>query len=179
MMSYGPLVKYGLIVAAFLAFCVGLIAYGSHRKQQEWDAAIAVQAVHAAQDVIKAAENTARVEREFSQTLHAQAERVKIVTKEVKIYVEGPSKKCPVSPELEHAVDTVSRMLDAPADSVPAATGPPGAIAEPPETQLTDVALLSAYEHAVVELDSLWDTYAALVEWTRSSYELAKEGAGR
>ena len=35
MMSYGPLVKYGLIVAAFLAFCVGLIAYGSHRKQLE------------------------------------------------------------------------------------------------------------------------------------------------
>ena len=138
-----------------------------------------MQAVHAAQEVIKAAENTARVEREFSKTLQDQAQRVRTVTKEVKIYVEGPSKKCPVSPELEHAVDTVSRMLDTPADGVPAPASPTGAAPEPPEAQLTDVEFLQAYQHAVVELDALWDTYAALVEWTRSSYDLAKEGAGR
>lgn len=35
---YGPLIKYGLIVLAFIAFCVGLIAYGEHRTQLEWNA---------------------------------------------------------------------------------------------------------------------------------------------
>ena len=176
---YGLLAKVigvGVIIVALIGIGEW---HGRQDVQERWDAAIAVQAVAAAESVIQAAENTARVEQAFAQTLAEHDANVKTVEREVKIYVEGPSKKCPVSPELEHAVDTVSRMLDTPADGVPAPASPTGAAPEPPEAQLTDVEFLQAYQHAVVELDALWDTYAALVEWTRSSYDLAKEGAGR
>ena len=179
-------------MAAFLAVCGGLIAYGSHRKQIEWDAAISVQAVEAAANVIREAENTARVEQAFAKTLAEHDAQVKIVEREVQVYVQGKSKKCPVSPELERAVDAVSGMLDASKDGVPSAAGAAGAITESPEASiadaedipippaepLTDDALLLAYENAVVELDTLWGTYAALVEWVRSSYALERTASG-
>jgi hypothetical protein len=175
---YGPLIKYGAMAVAFVGFCLGLILYGEHRRQLEWDAAIATQAIASAQTVITAAENTARVETKFVR----QAAKTKVVTqtieKEVIRYVEGPSQKCVVSPEFERAFDTVSRVPDAPADGVPAAPSAPGVVAESPEAPVTDAAVLFAYQDAIDELDALWDTYHALVEWVRTSYAIQTAGGG-
>jgi len=167
--------------------------HGRQDVQERWDAAIAVQAVAAAESVIQAAENTARVEQAFAQTLAEHDANVKTVEREVKVYVQGKSKKCPVSPDLEHAVDSISVLLDAPSDRMPASARSTGAVTEPPEAStpaaeivpavpvvpLTDDVLLLAYEHAVTELDELWIVYAALVEWTRTNYTLQVEAAGR
>lgn len=174
-----PLIKYAVMVVAFVAFCVGLIAYGSHRKQLEWDAAVGVQAVEAAENVIKAAQNTARIESEFQKKLEAQKRRTRVVTKEVKVYVEGPSEKCVVSAEFERVFDRISGLHNASEDSVPTAPSAPRVPADVSDAPLTDAAILGAYQNAVIELYGLWDTYAALRDWTRTNYELSKEGSGR
>jgi len=187
---YGLLAKVigvGVIIVALIGIGEW---HGRQDVQERWDAAIAVQAVAAAESVIQAAENTARVEQAFAQTLAEHDANVKTVEREVKVYVQGKSKKCPVSPDLERAVDSISGLLDAPSDRMPASARSTGAVTEPPEAgtaaveivpalPLTDDVLLLAYEHAVTELDELWIVYAALVEWTRTSYALQVEAAGR
>lgn len=178
-MGYGPLIKYGLIVVAFLTFCAGLILYGENRRQLEWDASVAEQQMATGENIVKNAQNTARIESEFQRQLDAQANRVRVVNKEVKVYVESPTEKCLVSPEFERVFDALSRMHEPSADSLPAAPDPTGAAAVVPRAPLTDAAILAAYQLAVVELFNLWDTYAALVEWVRSSRAIAAEGAGR
>jgi hypothetical protein len=175
----GPLGKI-LGLAVLVLALVGFGEWhGRKAVQLRWDATVSVQAVEAAQSVIAAAENTAAIERKFADTLREHDAQVRIVEKEVTVYVQGKSPKCPVSPQLEHTIDTVSRLLDTSTDSLPAAASAPRGVAEPPQADLTDAALLQAYEHAVEELSDLWNTYAALVEWTRSSYAVAREASGQ
>ena len=175
----GPVGKLLGILALVLALIGFGEWHGRQAVQQRWDAAIAQQAMKSAETVIHEAENTAKVETQFERTVQAQSERVKIVTREVKVYVDGPAKKCEESPEFVRTFDAVSGMHDRATDGLPAAPSPPGAAPVVPEAPVTDVAVLGAYASCAEQLFSLWDTYGALVEWTRSSYDLAKDGAGR
>lgn len=174
-----PLIKYGVMAAMVVAVVVGLVLYGESRKQQEWDAAVAVQAVEAAENVIKAAEATAKLQAEYEKKLRTQAAKVRTVTKEVKVYAESQASKCVVTPEFERVFDTVSRMRSASEDGMPTPGSTPGTAVVPAGTPITDVAILSAYQGAVVELYRVYDAYDALRVWVRTSYEIAKEGAGR
>ena len=133
----------------------------------------------AASTVIRAAEETAKIETRYDATVRAQAERVRIVTKEVVRYVDSPSPKCLESPEFVRLFDALSRMPGNPPDGLPSPADATGAPAPAPEAPITDAAVLAAYQGAVVELAALWDAYAALVEWTRASYAIALSGSGR
>jgi hypothetical protein len=130
-----------------------------------------------------AAEATALIEREHQAKVDALTEQISNVhTETVVKYVQGPSKKCPVSVELERAHDAVSGLLNDgpdPADRVPAAADSPGVVAQPQQAELADVALLSAYEHAVGELAELWNTYEDLVGWVRQTYDMQMRASGR
>ena len=131
---YGPLIKYGIMIALAVSLCVGLIAYGSHRKQLEWDASIAKQAIESASQVIAQAVNTAKVEVRY---IEKQA-KTKIVTqtieKEVIRYVDSPAKKCELSPEFEHAFDAVGGMLNASTNRLPSPDSPARIALESVET---------------------------------------------
>lgn len=162
-----------------MAVAIGLIAYGQHRKQLEWDAAVAVQAVEAAENLIKNAQNTAKIEVELTKMKQKLASKVKVVTKEVRVYVEGQSSKCIITPEFERVFDSISRMHSASEDSMPPTSGPSGAAVVASDAPITDAAVLSAYQGAVVELYSLWDSHTQLVNWVVSSHKIAMEGAGR
>lgn len=153
--------------------------HGRKAVQQQWDAAVSRQAMAAANTVIQAAQNTATIETKYDGTVRAQTERVRVVTKEVVKYVESPAQKCTESPEFVRAFDAISRLSWDPADRLPSPADATGAPATTPEAPVTDAAVLAAYQRAVVELAALWDAYAALVEWTRSSHTIAKAGAGR
>lgn len=146
-------------------------------------AAYASQIVKGASDMYAAAEATAAIERDYRARVDALMEQISNVHTEMVVkYVQGPSKKCPVSPELERAHDAVSGLLNDrpdPADPLPAAADPTGVVAEPQKAELTDVALLSAYERAVGELASLWEDYSSLVEWVRESHKQQIEASGR
>lgn len=175
----GPLGKVlgiGLLILALIGIGEW---HGRQAVQEAWDAAVARQAMDAAETVIRAAENTARIESDFQKRLDAQAARVKVVTKEVKVYVESPAKKCELSPEFERVFDAVSGLHHASADSVPAAADAPGAAAVLPQTPVTDAEILQVHQLSAVELANLWDTYSALRDWVRSSHAIAREGAGR
>ncbi len=175
----GPLGKIVGVLVLVMAL-IGLGEWhGSKAVQEQWDVAVARQAMHTAASVIANAQNTAQIETKYEQTVQAQTERERIVTKEVIKYVQGPSKKCVESPEFVRAFDAVSGLHDAPADGVPASASSPGAVAVAPEAQVTDAEVLETYQSSVIQLFELWDTYAALVEWTRSSYAIAQDGAGR
>lgn len=178
-MMYGPLIKAVVVFIVVVGVAIGLIVYGSSLKQKEWDAAIAVQAIASAEAVIAAAQNTARIESEFQKKLDAQKIRTKIVTKEVVKYVDSPTTKCVLSPEFERVFDVVSGMHDPGTDGVPAATSPTGAPPLVSDAPLADATVLAAYQDAVTQLNGLWDTYAALRDWTRTSYALSKDAAGR
>lgn len=197
----GPISK----LAGVLALIVALIGvgewHGRRAVHQQWDAAISRQAMHAAENVITNAENTARVETTFERTKQARAERVRTVEREVIKYVESPSQKCEVSPELEQLVDAISAsgvpagaepVRDSPAappasglpdsassDGLPASASASSEPAASPDARLTDAEILQAYAYAAEQYYALRDTYHALVEWVESSYVIAKEGAGR
>ena len=167
---------------------LGAIWWHGYHTAETWinerhQAAYASQIVKGASDMYAATEATALLEREHQAKVDALMEQISnIHTETVVKYVQGPSKKCPVSPELERAHDAVSGLLNDgpdPADPVPAAADSTGVVAEPPQADLTDVALLAAYERAVGELASLWEDYASLVEWVRESHKRQLEASGR
>lgn len=170
-MSYGPLIKYGLILLVFVVFCLGLIAYGEHRKQIEWDAAIAKQAVKSADMVIKGAENTAVVVTKYIRVKGATEIRTETVEKEVIRYVEAEHPTCFIPNEFEWVWDHANGVPTAP-DATERTDG--GA-----DSGLTTVALLSAHADEARQYAELRDKYLALVEWVKTSYAIQKEGAWR
>jgi hypothetical protein len=169
-MGYGPLIKYGLIVLAFAAFCLGLIAYGEHRKQIEWDAAIAVQAVQAAENVIKAEENTASVVTRYIRVKGETQVITETVEKEVVKYVDSPHPACLLDREFERVWDDANRLS--------AAAGPAGGTAAG-AADLEAATVLRAHAGDARAFADLRDRYAALVEWVKTTYAIQKEGAGR
>lgn len=185
-MMPGLYIKLAIGIAGMLA--LGAIWWhGYHYAEQTLNAqhqsAYAQQIVKGASDMYEAAEATAAMEREHQLKIDTLMDQITNVhTETVVKYVQGPSKKCVVSPELERAHDRVSGLLDdkpTPADGLPAPADSTGIVAESPQTNLTDAALLAAYEHAVNELASLWEDYNALVGWVRKSYELQVNASGR
>lgn len=173
----GPLGKLLGVLALIIAL-IGLGEWhGRKAVHQQWDAAIARQAMQTTETVIKGAENTAQAEKQYDATVQAQVERVRVVNKEVITYVEGPAQKCVVSHEFKRVFDAVSGMRDADPVGVPAASDTTGSPAEPSADGPTDAEVLQAYEGAVVQLYELWDAYSALVSWVRSSYEIQRDGS--
>jgi hypothetical protein len=169
---YGPLIKYGLMLLAFVGFCVALIAYGEHRKQLEWNAAIAAQAVKSAETVIKAAENTAAVETKY---IHVKGETqivTQIVEKEIIKYVDATHPPCVLSLEFE-------RVWDRASDRVPAAGPAPRGADATTDSGLTPVEVLRAHADDAAAYYTLRDAYTALVEWVKTTYAIQLEGAGR
>lgn len=173
---YALLIKYGLIALAILAFCAGLVFYGAHLKQNEWDASLTQQALKSADQTIKQAENTAEVEVRYIKVQGATEIRTHVVEKEVIRYVEGPAKKCLLDPEFVRTFDAISWMHDPATIGLPSPRASTGELAQSGGPIIADAQILFAYEHAVVELHELWNTYAALVEWVRTSHELSHEG---
>ena len=161
-MGLSPLLKYGLMLAAFLAFCAGLILYGEHRKQIEWDASITEQAVKTAEEMIAAARVTARIETKYIRIKGATKIVTEIQEKEVIRYVESPSQKCQLSTDFVSTFDGLSGLLDAGSDGLPPAALSTGAPAPGAQTALTDAEVLQAYQRAVQQLSDLWTAYAAL-----------------
>ena len=185
-MMPGLYIKLAIGIAGALA--LGAIWWhGYHYAEQSINArhqeAYAQQIVKGASDMYAAAQATADMEREHQLKLDALTEQITNVhTETVVKYVQGPSKKCAVSVELERAHDAVSGLLDerhVATNPVPTSADSPGIVAEPPQAALTDVAILAAYEHAVNELALLWQDYSALVEWVRRTYTVQFEASGR
>lgn len=179
-MSYGPLIKYGLIVAAVLAFCGALILYGSRLKQQEWDASITQQQMNAGEYIVKNAQNTARIERDYQQQIQVQSVRVKTLERKVRDYEHSQLQKCALSPEFERVFDSLSSLYDPAADRVPAAADAAriAALASPADP-VSDAAVLSAWFWLVTEYNALWIDYDTLRTFVRTSHAIATEGAGR
>lgn len=174
----GPLLKLLGVLALILALIGVGEWHGRGAVQTKWDASIAKQAVASANTVIKAAENTAKLETKLETAKRTRAGTVQIIHDEVIRYAEGPSQKCVLNSELERVADDLARLHND-ADRVPAAPSAPGQPAAAPETHVTDVALLRAYEDATAQLFTFWDTYHALVEWVTTTYVIEREGAGR
>lgn len=178
MLNYGPLIKWSLIVAAFAAFCVGLIAYGEYRKQLEWDASIGTQAILSASQIIAQAVNTAAVEVRYIKVKGATRTVTQTVEKEVIRYVDSPTTKCVLAPEFVLAFDHLSGLLDPDHIRVSSAAGPAGDPDESAGAVTTDAEVLRAYQAAIVQYRDLWLAYVALVEWVRTSYALHAEAEG-
>jgi len=175
----GPVGKLlGALVLLLVIFLIGEY-HGREAMQQQWDAAIASQAMDAADAVVRAAEETARIEKNLSKHEQVHDERVRVITKERITYVDTEPKGCLVTPEFERVFDRISRLHDPAEDGVSATGHASGTPTQSSGTGLADAEILAAYQHAVVQLYALWDTYAALVEWVRTSHDIAKEGAGR
>lgn len=162
----------------------------SNRK--EYEAQLSRQIAKAAEAQYAQETERAKAEAEYQQKLREASERVTIVEREVVKYVSGPSKKCPVSVELQRAHDAVTSLHDLVpgADGLPASSGPAG---EPdaapagglqnapgdPSQPLDDSVMLEAYAAALMEYTALWNAYDSLREWVSVSYELQTKGAGR
>lgn len=169
-----------LIVVVLAASLYGLGQWhGRESKQMEWDAAVSKQQMAAGENMIKNAQNTAAIESQYQKTIDAQAQRVRQLTREVKHYAHGSSPKCALSPEFVTVFDGASQLFGSAADRVSPAADSPGAAAVLPEAAVTDVEVLEVHQLSAVELADLWDTYAALRDWVRSSHAIAQEGAGR
>lgn len=175
----GPLVKYvgGLLV--ILTLCLALIGYGEQRKQREWDAAIASQAIAAMQIVVREAENANRIEVEHAAVVREIETRARRNTKEIIKYVQSPAEKCIESRDFVHLFDDIGRVSDSPAaDSVPAPANSPGTPLELEEDRISSVEVLQAYNVAITKHRELEALYFALVDFERSSRKIALEGAG-
>ena len=171
----GPLIKVGVAAAVLVFVYIGGLFHGRSMVQEAWDAAIAEQAIAAAAQVIDQAENTARVEVQYIKVKGETEIKTKIVNREVVRYVESPAQKCLLSPEFVRSFDLISSLSGPGEDGLPAASDTAGAAPEPSSPRITDVAVLRAYEHAVVQLRDLWIVYDALRGWVRSNHTLAKE----
>jgi hypothetical protein len=176
---YGALIKWGGLAVGVLALCGVIFYQGMAFTQTRWDAAVAQQQMAAGENIVKNARNTAAIESQYQKTIDAQARRVRQLTKEVQAYADSPTNKCELSPEFVTVFDALSRLHEPPTDGVPAAADPSGAPADLPEAPVTDAEVLEIHQLAVVELANLWDTYAALRDWVRTSHVIAEAGAGR
>lgn len=176
---WGALIKAGVIGALIVALCLGLIAYGEHRKQQEWDVAIAKQAIKSAEQVIAEAENTAKIEVRYIKIKGATEIVHQIVEKEVIRYVEHPVESCVLTLEFERTFDTLSRLYDPRTERVPSPSSPTGDVAGSGPAPLTCVAVLRAYQFAVEQLVEQRNAYEAVVDWMRSDYEIQLTDVGR
>lgn len=161
-------------------------------NREEYEAQLSRQIARAAESQYQQETARAKVEADYQRQIRAASERVTIVEKEVVKYVTGPSKKCPVSAELERAHDAVTSLHDiVPSpDGLPAASGPAG---EPdaapagglqnapgdPGQPLDDSVMLEAYAAALMEYSALWDVYDSLREWVIVSYQMQVKGSGR
>lgn len=185
-MMPGLYIKLGIgiaIVALLTAAYFYIDGRGYDRRDREVQAQLAQQIVQGATDLYALVQHTAALERDHQEKVDALTETINLNHETVVVkYVQGTSKKCVVSPELERAHDGVSGLLNdkpTPADRLPAAAVAPGVVAGPPQATLTDVALLSAYEYAIAELAELWNDYASLVQWVRDTHALQMEASGR
>ena len=185
-MMPGLYIKLGIgiaIVALLTAAYFYIDGRGYDRRDREVQAQLAQQIVQGATDLYALVQHTAALERDHQEKVDALTETISLNHETVVVkYVQGTSKKCVVSPELERAHDGVSGLLNdkpTPADRLPAAAVAPGVVAGPPQATLTDVALLSAYEYAIAELAELWNDYASLVQWVRDTHALQMEASGR
>jgi hypothetical protein len=176
---YGALIKWGGLAVGVLALCGVIFYQGMAFTQTRWDAAVAQQQMAAGENIVKNARNTAAIESQYQRTIDAQAKRVRQLTKEVKAYADSPTNKCELSPEFVTVFDALSRLHESAADSLPSAADSAGAAAVLPEAPVTDAAILEVHQLTTVELANLWDTYAALRDWVRTSHDIAEEGAGR
>lgn len=175
----GPIVKGGVAIA-FAAGLYGLGQWhGREAVQEDWATSVARQQMAAGENIVRQAQNTAVIESRYQQTIDAQAKRVRQLTQEVKTYANSPATKCDLSSEFVTVFDALSRLHNTPADGVPAATDSTGAVAVLPEAAVTDAEVLEVHQLATAELANLWDTYAALRDWVRSSQAIAADGAGR
>lgn len=185
-MMPGLYIKLGIGIAV-IALLTSAYFYihgkGYDKRDREVQAQLAQQIVQGATDLYALVQHTAALERDHQEKVDLLTETINLNHETVVVkYVQGASKKCVVSPELERAHDGVSGLLHdqpTPADRVPASAVAPGVVAEPQKAELTDVALLSAYEYAIVELAELWNDYASLVQWVRDTHALQMESAGR
>lgn len=179
LMLAGPLAKFlGILVLILAIFGAGEW-HGRKAVQQAWDAAIAQQAITSANSVITQAENTAKVVVKYVKIKGDTQRITETIEKEVIRYVNIPGEKCKLSPEFESTFDRLSGVLNSHSNGLPPASGSTGGVPEPSRTPLEDTTVLRAHGDAVEQLRDLWNAYAALVEWTRSSYELSRAGSGR
>jgi len=179
LMLAGPLAKFlGILVLILAVFGAGEW-HGRKAVQQAWDAAIAQQAINSANSVITQAENTARVVVKYVKIKGENTTVTETIEKEVIRYVNLPGETCQLSPEFESTFDRLSGVLDHSPDGVPPSPGSTGGVPEPSRTPLEDTTVVRAHGDAVEQLRDLWITYAALVEWVRSSYALQRAGSGR
>lgn len=161
-------------------------------NREEYEAQLSRQIAKAAEAQYEAAEATATIEADYQQKIREASERVTIVEREVVKYVTGPSKKCPVSIELERAHDAVTSLHDhlPSPDGLPASTGatgepdaaPAGGLQNAPgnpEQPLDDSVMLEAYAYALMEYSALWDVYESLRDWVSTSHAIQNKGAGR
>lgn len=165
------LIKYGIGLALFLSFCLGLIVYGEHRKQLEWDAAITQQATLTASQIIDRARQDAKGVVQYIEVTGKAQVRTQIVEKEVVKYVDSPAQKCNLSPEFVWTFDTVSSLLNPSEDSLSPTGNAPGDTPPPTGATITDAEVLRAYEAAIIQYRDLWLAYTALVAWVRSGVE--------
>ena len=176
---YSALIKWGGLAVGVLAICGIIFWQGMEFTQTRWDASVAKQQMATGENIVQNAQNTARIESEFQRKIEARDKRIRSLKQEVKVYANSPSKKCALSPEFVTVFDALSRLHDAPADGVPTAADSTGAVAIVSEAPVTDAEVLEVHQLTTVELANLWDTYAALRDWVRSSHAIASEGAGR
>lgn len=168
----GPLLKLLLV----LALVGGIFSAGAHWKQKQWDAAIVKQSVKVAHVIVAVAQETAKIAEQHARQTVRTAARHEATRKDVESHAEE-AKTIRISPTLERVFDGISG-LSGRADSVPAAPGHPAGPAGAQEAGPTALAVLRAYEHAVGELDSLWDDYHALVEIITTTEALQRVGSG-
>lgn len=173
---YWVLAKYGGIFLLLVAL-VGAIFYAGVRyKQQQWDASITKQTGEAMSVMIDKAKNSAEAQVQVIEVKGKDRVRTVVVTKEVERYVEAPAKKCELSPEFVRAFDTVSGLLDADPNSMPAFDSATGDADEPSGAAVTDAEVLRAHEELVVQYRDLWTDYRALRDWVRSDYAITYQG---
>ena len=179
MTPYGLLIKYGAMVLGVLAVLGMAFYYGADWKQTQWDAAVAQQQIRTGEFIVQQAHETARADREHHQRVQQLSSDVRRLSKKVRDYELGTSKKCELSAEFERVFDHISRLRESAADGLPAATEPTGLADATDAPGLTDVAILPAYQGAVGQLYACTEQLNALIAWVANATRIATEGAGR
>lgn len=169
---YGLLIKLALLVA----LVGGIFFAGAHWKQKQWDAAIVEQSVKIAHVIVAVAQETAKIAERHARETIKTAARHEAARKEIEVHADE-ARSVRISPALERVFDDISGVRARP-DGLPTPAGHPAGPAGAQETGPTVLALLRAYEHAVAELESLWDDYDALVQVIVRTDAIQREGSG-